>query len=57
MSTSYDRILAQFLVLVIRLLIEVLILVSAEVYESTMGEYIRTQQALTIGGKEAVFCL
>jgi hypothetical protein len=57
MSTSYDRILAQFLVLVIRLLVEVLVLISAEVCESTTGEYIYTQQALTIGGKEEVRCL
>jgi hypothetical protein len=57
MSTSYYRILTQFLVLVVRLLVEVLVLVSVEVCESTMGEYIRTQQALTIGGKEAVCCL
>jgi hypothetical protein len=56
MSTSYDRILTQFLVLVVRFLAEVLVLISVEVCESTTGEYICTQQALTIGGKEAVCC-
>ena len=40
--------------LVVRFLIEVLVLLGAEVYESTMGEYIRTQQALTIGWKMEV---
>jgi hypothetical protein len=56
MSISYDRIPTQFLVLVVRFLAEVLVLISVEVCESTTGEYICTQQALTIGGKEAVCC-
>jgi hypothetical protein len=35
----------------VRFLIVVLVFLSAKVYESTMGEYLRTQQALTIGWK------
>jgi hypothetical protein len=38
-----------FLVIFVCLLVEVLVLLGAKVYESTTGEYIRTQQALTIG--------
>jgi hypothetical protein len=30
-------------------LVVVLVFLSAEVYESTTGEYLRTQQALTMG--------
>jgi hypothetical protein len=38
----------------VRFLIEVLVLLGTDVYESTLGEYIRTQQALTIGCKYGV---
>ena len=36
------------LILMVRFIFEVIVFFCAEVYESTMGEYIRTQQALTI---------
>jgi hypothetical protein len=39
------------LILVVRFIFEVIVFFYAEVCESTMGEYIRTQQALTIGWK------
>jgi hypothetical protein len=39
------------LVLVVRFFVEVIVFFCAEVCDSTMGEYIHTQQALTIGWK------
>jgi len=39
------------LILVVRFLVEVIIFFNAEVCVSTMGEYIHTQQAPTIGWK------
>jgi len=39
------------LILVVRFFVEVIVFFSAKVYESTMGEYLGTQQALTIGRK------
>jgi hypothetical protein len=52
MSYSYERIsYAGTLVLVVRFFVEVIVFFCAKVYKSTTGEYIHTQQALTIGWK------
>jgi hypothetical protein len=51
MSSSYDRKPRVHLFVVRHLLVDVEVLFSAEVCGSTTGEYIRTQQALTIGWK------
>jgi hypothetical protein len=52
MSYSYERIsYVGTLVLMVRFFVEVIVFFCAKVCKSTTGEYIHTQQALTIGWK------